>query len=296
MRPTIPAGHAQRVQRCRPQRARIPAMPLADLPHDIEVLLRELNQDFMGWNDPPKRLSRALERDELVLYAQPILALRAAEESFPMAEVLVRLQDDDAIFLPPRGFLPLFEHFQMLAQLDLWVVRQSLARLARKPRVPCLCINISSQTLSDAAFVRGLAAELERSEVPPASLVLEISEDDLLDRPDVVDAFIASIRALGCRFAVSGFGRRSVSLSALTTLRPDFVKVDGGIVRSLPQAQSSSKKLGAMVSMAKAVGFELIGECVETNEILARLRETGVGYAQGFGIQVPAPISLIIDH
>ena len=270
-------------------------MPQTNVPHDVEVLLRELNQDFMGWDDPPKRLLRALARDELVLYAQPILALRA-EQSFPMAEVLVRLQDDDAVFLPPRGFLPLFEHYHLLPQLDRWVARQSLARLARLPRVPRLCINISTQTLSDLAFVPELESEFARSKVSPGSLVIEISEDDALDRPDVVNAFIASLRAMGCQVAISGFGRRSVSLSSLATMRPDFVKVDGGIVRSLPLGLSSSKKLSAMVSIAKAVGFELIGECVETDETLACLREAGVAYAQGFGIQVPAPISLIIDR
>lgn len=257
--------------------------------------MRELNQDFAGWDDPPKRLLRVLARDELVLYAQPILAL-GAEQAFPMAEVLVRLRDDDEFFLPPRGFLPLFEHYRLLPQLDSWVARQSLARLARAPRVPCLCINISTQTLSDPEFVPELVAEFARSQVPPGSLVIEISEDDVLDRPDVVAAFIASLTAMGCRFAVSGFGRRSVSLSSLAALRPDFVKVDGGIVRSLPPSLSSRKKLGAMVSIAKAVGFELIGECVETDATLAHLREAGVAYAQGFGIQVPVPNSLIVDH
>ena len=270
-------------------------MPQANLPHDIEVLLRELNQDFMGWDDPPKRLSRALQRNEFVLYAQPILSLRDGK-TFPMAEVLVRLQDDEALFLPPGGFLPLFEHFQMSPQLDLWVARQSVARLARKPRVPCLCINLASQTLSDETFIRELQSELERSKVPPASLVVEIGENEVLDRPDQVNAFISSLRAVGCRFAISGFGRRSVSLSSLTTLRPDFVKIDGRIVRSLNTGQASQKKLSAMVSIAKAVGFELIGECAEVSESLAHLREAGVDYAQGFGIQVPAPISLIIDH
>jgi EAL domain-containing protein (putative c-di-GMP-specific phosphodiesterase class I) len=270
-------------------------MPQTDLPHDVEVLLRELNQDFMGWDDPPRRLSRALERNEFVLYAQPIMALRDGQ-NFPMAEVLLRLQEDEADFLPPGGFLPLFEHFQMSPQLDLWVARQSVARLARKPRVPCLCINLSSQTLSDQAFVPGLQSELERAKVPPRALVVELSEHDVLDRPDLVGAFMAALRAVGCRIAISGFGRRSVSLSALTTMRPDFVKVDGGIVRSLRAGQSSQKKLNAMVGTAKALGFELIGEGVEVAETLAQLREAGVDYAQGFGIQVPAPISLIIEH
>ncbi|MDP1910402.1 MAG: EAL domain-containing protein, partial [Hyphomicrobium sp.] len=132
--------------------------------------------------------------------------------------------------------------------------------------------------------------------VSPGSLVIEISEHDVLDHPDVVDAFLAPLRAIGCQFAISGFGRRSVSLTSLTAMRPDLVKVDGGIVRSLRLGQSSRKKLTAMVSIAKAVGFALVGEGVETDETLADLREAGVDYAQGFGIQVPAPISLIIDH
>ena len=270
-------------------------MPQLNVPHDVEVLLRQLNQDFMGWDDPPNRLLRALERDELVLYAQPILALRQ-EQAFPMAEVLVRLQDDDAVFLPPGGFLPLFEHFRMLPQLDRWVARQSIARLAQSPRVPRLCINISTPTLGDLEFVAELASEFARAKVSPGSLVIEISEHDVLERPDIVNAFFASARAVGCQLAISGFGRRSVSLTSLTTMRPDFVKLDGGIVRSLHLGQSARKKLSAVVSIAKAVGFALIGEGVETDETLAELREAGVDYAQGFGIQVPGPISLIIDQ
>ena len=270
-------------------------MPQANMPHDIEILLQELNQDFMGWQDPPKRLLRSLERDELVLYAQPILALQG-EQSFPMAEVLVRLQDDDAVFLPPGGFLPLFGHFQMLPKLDRWVARKTIAHLARSPRIPRLCINMSAQSMTDAQFVPDVAAELARTKVSPAALVVEISENELLDRPEVAGAFIVALKAAGCKVAISGFGRRSASLSQLASIGPELVKVDGAIVRGLHLDQSKRKKLGAVVSMAKAVGFELIAECVEMKETLAQLREAGVDYAQGFGIQVPAPISLIIDH
>lgn len=270
-------------------------MPQSNMPHDIEVLLRQLDQDFMGWSDPPNRLMRALERNELVLYAQPILALRG-EQTFPMAEVLVRMQDDDAAFLPPGGFLPLFEHFRLMPQLDRWVAHQAIARLALLPRVPTLCINISTQSLADPAFVPELAAALARSNVSPESLVVEVSEHDALERPDLVDAFVAALRGIGCRLAVEGFGRRSVSLAPLNAIRPDFVKVDGGIVRSLRANQSSRKKLSAIVSVAKVVGFALIGGGVEESETIAYLRDAGADFAQGFGIQVPAPINLIIGH
>jgi len=262
-------------------------------PESIERLLRQLDQDFMGWDDPPNRLLNALERNELILYAQPILALRGAPQ-FCMAEVLVRLQEDEAVFLPPGGFLPLFEHFRLMPQLDRWVAHQAVGLLAQAPRVPGLCINLSTQTLSDPEFVPELASALTRSKVSPASLIIEISEIDALERVQLVSGFIACVRAIGCRLTLEGFGRRSISLSPLTLLRPDFVKVDGGIVRSLAFSPSSRKKLAAVVSIAKAVGIALIGEGVETDESLAQLRAAGVDYAQGFRIQVPAPIRLII--
>lgn len=225
----------------------------------------------------------------------PFLRSRVGRRS-PWRKCWCACRTTTRCFCPPGGFLPLFEHFQLLPQLDRWVVRQSVAHLARLPRVPRLCVKISPQTLSDPEFVPELASELARSKVSPGALVIEISEQDLLERSNDVDAFFASVRGIGCQLAISGFGRRSVSLTSLTTMRPDFVKVDGGIVRSLRVGQSSRKKLGAMVSMAKVTGFALIGEGVETNETLADLREAGVDFAQGFGIQVPAPIRLIIDH
>src|SRR3954462_12203979 len=89
-------------------------------PHEIEELLLQLNEEFVGWKDPPRRLAQILERNELALYAQPMLSLKD-RVPFPMAEVLVRLRGDDEILLPPNGFLPLFAHFGLLPKLDRWV-------------------------------------------------------------------------------------------------------------------------------------------------------------------------------
>lgn len=265
----------------------------SDTPPDVERLLRQLDQEFMGWHDPAKRLMQTLQQDELVLYAQPILALHEPE-TFSMAEVLVRLREDEEVLLPPGGFLPLFEHFRLAPKLDRWVARQAVARLAQFPRVPCLTINISTQTLADPEFVPELAAELARSKVASASLVLEIREHDALEHAAAVGGFAASARAIGCRLTVDGFGHRSVSLAPLKTIRPDFVKVDGVIIRSLHSSLTSRNKLNAIVRIAKVIGAGVIGGWVEKNENLALLRTSGAQYAQGFLIQIPAPIKLII--
>ena len=91
-------------------------------------------------------------------------------------------------------------------------------------------------------------------------------------------------------FNVSGFGRRSASFMALKTLRPDYVKVDGVIVRKLLSAPASEAKLKAILRVGEVMGFQVIAEMVEEQAIFSRLKTLGVGYAQGFGIQQPHPI------
>lgn len=262
-------------------------------PPDIARLLQQLDQDFMGWHDPEQRLVRTLERNELALFAQPILSLHEPD-TIAMAEVLVRLREDEEVMLPPGGFLPLFDHFRLAPRLDRWVARQAVSWLAQSPRVRSLAINIAAQTLTDPDFLRALADELARAKLTPAALVLEIREQDALERTQAVTAFAAAARGMGCRLTLDGFGRRSVSLSPLETIRPDFVKVDGAIMRSLQTSSSARNKLGAIVGIAKAIRAAVIGGWVESAENLDQLRASGAQFAQGFHIQVPAPIKLII--
>src|ERR1700675_1227118 len=88
----------------------------------IDPLLREQDAKLSGWLNPVARMQQALERDEFVLYCQPIVAL-SGPVRFPMAEVLVRLRQEEASLMPPGEFLPVFEHYRMMPALDRWVVR-----------------------------------------------------------------------------------------------------------------------------------------------------------------------------
>ena len=256
-------------------------------------LFDQLDREFTGWDDPATRLMQALEQDELALYAQPILALREGE-GFPMAEVLVRLRQEEATLLPPGGFFPLFEHFRLMPELDRWVAHQAITRLAKSSSVLCLSINVSTQTLGDREFLPEIAAEFARTKVSSASLAFEISEQDVLEHPESAKQFAESARAIGCRLMIDGFGRYAVSLAPLKALRLDYVKVDGVIVRSLDTNETSRTKLNAIVRIGQVIGFGVIGECVEKEDALAHLRASGAGYAQGFGIHQPAPIEVVM--
>lgn len=261
----------------------------------MDPLLQKMDDQLAGWDEPAERLRNALEQDELALFCQPIAALTGAVR-FPMAEVLIRLREEEKAMLPPGEFLPVFEHYKLMPDLDRWVVRKMVQHLARGSRIPRFAINLSTQTLEDTAFPKAVALELVSAGVPGTALTFEVSEGDTLARLDSVVRFSTAIRAVGCGVIVSGFGRRTATFLPLKTLRPDYVKVDGVIVRKLLSAPAAEAKLRAILRVGEVMGFQTIAEMVEEQDILVRLKALGVSLAQGFGIQQPHPIELLAEN
>jgi EAL domain-containing protein (putative c-di-GMP-specific phosphodiesterase class I) len=257
-----------------------------------ERLLDEMGSALAGWDDPPARLRDALEKDELVLYCQPIRALQGGE-THPLAEVLVRLREEESAMLPPGEFLPVFEHYGMMPELDRWVVRSVVRRLARGSKVPRFSINLSAQTLADPAFPRFVAGELMDARVAARAPLFEVDESDLLGKPQVVQDFSTAVRTIGVEVMADGFGRRAASFSPLRALVPAFIKVDGSIVRRVLEAETAQRKLQAIVKVAQALGVGVVAECVEEQDVLVRLKALGVGYVQGFGVYRPHPIDSV---
>jgi len=263
---------------------------------DVDPLLQKMDAQLAGWNEPAARLRQALEQDELTLFCQPIAALDVSAPGatrFPMAEVLVRLREEEKAMLPPGEFLPVFEHYRLMPELDRWVVRKVTRHLARSKRIPRFSINVSAQTLGDAGFAQAVALELSVARLQGPELLFEIAEADALARLESAARFAESLRALGCGVMVGGFGRRAATFMPLKTLRADFVKVDGVIVRKLLSAGGAEAKLRAILRVGEVMGFQVVAEMVEEQDILARLKALGVGYAQGFGIRQPHPIELL---
>jgi EAL domain-containing protein (putative c-di-GMP-specific phosphodiesterase class I) len=204
-----------------------------------------------------------------------------------MGEVLVRMREEETALLPPGDFLPVFEHYRMMPQLDRWVVRNTIKRLAAGSRIPGFTVNLSSQTLADPEFPAFVGAELSGYKVSPTSLMFELDESDVLHHQDWAARCAISFRPLGVRLLVDGFGRRAVSFSTFEALEPAFVKVDGSITRKLLTNEMARNKMTAVMRVGEALGFSVIAECVEEQEVLTQLKALGVGYAQGFGIHKP---------
>lgn len=249
--------------------------------------------DLAGWAKPEARLKAALQGNEFTLYCQPILSLSAeatAANRYPLAEVLVRLREEERAMLPPGEFLPVLEHYGMMPLLDRWVVSHLASHLAKGSRLPCFSMNVSTQTLEDTEFPKYVGAELKQAGVPVDALVFEIEESDMLLRADLVARFVAAMKVTGCGVLIDGFGRKAVSFSPLKTVGAHFVKVDGSIVRKLLKSEVARTKLNAILRVGQAIDLKVIAECVEEQDILLQLKALGVGYAQGFGIVQPQPI------
>jgi len=246
--------------------------------------------DLAGWASSKDRLRQALEKDEFALYCQPILALAGAER-YPMGEVLVRLHEEEKALLPPGDFLPVFEHYRMMPQLDRWVVRNAVQFLAGSKRLPRLTVNLSGQTLQDRDFPRFVADLLSASRVPPQALLFELDEMDTLARLDDAARFANAYGEIGGATMVDGFGRRSVSFAAIGKLGARFVKVDGAITRKVLTSEIAKRKMSALLTVSRAHGFALVAEFVEEQDVLLRLKALGVQYAQGFGVHQPHPLA-----
>lgn len=258
---------------------------------DNEFFAR-MDSEFAGWDDPVLRLGTALENDEFTLFCQPVRALKSGE-TFPFAEVLIRFREEESALLPPGEFFPIFEHYGMMPQLDRWVVRTAISRLARGVKLPCFSVNLASQTLEDPTFPGDVANLLSSAGVEGKALIFEIDESDTLLRPEAAEDFAREIRKVGAAILIDGFGQRSVSFNAIKTLRPDFVKVDGSIVRKILSNPSAETKLRAVLRVGEVIRMGVIAECVEEQDILARLVALGVGYAQGFGVYQPLPVDAL---
>lgn len=245
--------------------------------------------DVNAWERQQARLREALRGEEFELYLQPIVALERPDD-WRLAEVLIRLRQEEQALLPPGEFLPAFELFGMLPELDAWVLRKVVQRRARSDAR--FSINVSAQTLEHEGFLR----LLDDLAPPRGSVLFEIEEADFVSRPQAAQRFCDAARRCGAGIVIDGFGRRAPTFAAFAHLRPDFVKIDAVLTRTLASDQAALARLQALARLAAALGTALIAECIESPDVLLQLASVGIGHAQGYGVCVPRPMEELLGR
>ena len=236
------------------------------------------------------RIATAIADESLQLYVQRIEAL-SQDARIGHVELLLRMVESDGQIVPPAVFIPAAERFYLMQQLDRWVVRTALKRIAELGegvwQNTLFGINISGQSIADAVFRDYVLEQVRDSRVAPKSLCFEITETTAIANLTDAVQFISDVRRLGCRFALDDFGSGLSSFAYLKNLAVDYLKIDGAFVKDMTRSETDQAMVEAINHIGHVMGIQTVAEYVETPEILEAVRAAGVDYAQGYAIHRP---------
>jgi len=260
----------------------------------------------LGWSS---RIREALNNDSFELHYQPIMSmgdininnLPAQDGSLWQGhlskhdgafhyEVLVRMRGDDGEIFYPSSFMPTAERFNMLMELDMWVIENALRDVVAtgtpKGKVT-LSINLSGHSLDDDDAQSRIVELLQQYNVPPSSIVFEITETSAIANLEQANRFIRELCAIGCRFSLDDFGSGFCSFAQLKNLPTNLVKIDGQFVKSMARGATDRAIVTAMNDVAHSLGRYTVAEYVESPEVVRLLKICGVDKVQGNYISPP---------
>ncbi|MEL7535567.1 MAG: EAL domain-containing protein [Pseudomonadota bacterium] len=257
---------------------------------DTSAIRRE-----MQWAD---RLTSAVEQNRLELYFQPIVAIGplAGREPREHYELLLRLRDEVGDLIAPGQFIPAAERFNLMPMLDRWVFDKAVDDVADQVgkdgvSLYTVAINLSGNSLSDAAFLDYVAGRMAELELPEQALCFDVTETAAISNVQQVAEFMQRMRELGCIFALDDFGSGLSSFAYLKTLPINFIKIDGEFIANVSHDLMDQSLVSAISQVGRSLGVYIVAERVESPDVLETLESIGVEYAQGFLINEPQPLS-----
>jgi diguanylate cyclase (GGDEF)-like protein/PAS domain S-box-containing protein len=238
-------------------------------------------------------LRRAVDRDELELHYQPVVALRTG--AVVGGEALVRWNHPERGRLGAAEFVPLAEETGLMVPITRWVLHEALGQVAlwRAEHPPArrlvVGVNVSCADVARPDFEEVVLAALAASGVAPDALSLEITEPALVDPSDGTVDTLRRLQELGCMVTLDDFGTGYSSLRHLESFPATTLKIGRAFVARLQEGIDHAPVVRAIVGLGAALGLVVVAEGVETAEQEAGLRELGCRTAQGFRYSAPLP-------
>jgi diguanylate cyclase (GGDEF)-like protein/PAS domain S-box-containing protein len=244
--------------------------------HDHAVAVLQLEND----------LRRAVERGELRVRYQPIVALQSAR--IVGFEALVRWEHRQRGLVPPREFIPVAEETGVIGALGKWVLAEACKQMRvlqrLRPHGPglSLAVNVSGRQILQPDLVEQVAEVLQATGLDPRLLRLELTESALVQNEAAAARCLHRLRALGLKLAIDDFGTGYSSLSYLHRMPIDLLKIDASFVQSMATDEKNRRIVETILALGRNLGVEVIAEGVETAQQAQVLTRLGCSYVQGY--------------
>lgn len=234
-------------------------------------------------------LREALQSRRLSLLVQPAKAAAEADRGTVLHyESLMRLSDAKGEMIPAVVYTPVAKRLKLATDFDRVMISEVLARLAAKRYgdIP-VAVNLFPVSLQNQDFIGWLCAELAKAPEAAAKLLIEVSEYGVIENIDALREFTARVAPYGTRVGLDHFGRGFSSFGYLSTLKLDYLKIDGSYVRGILENKDNQFFVESVVKVAHGLEIEVFAVSVETSEELNLLTALGLDGVQGYGVGRP---------
>jgi diguanylate cyclase (GGDEF)-like protein len=231
-------------------------------------------------------LRRALEREEFLVYYQPIVSLDNGQ--LAGFEALIRWQHPDRGFINPSDFIPLAEDTGLIVPIGEWILKRACEQLAKwqwqSPvnRHLFMSVNLSSKQISQPELVDVIRDTLEETHVEAKHIKLEITESAVMDNAEMAVRLLKRLKALGVGLSIDDFGTGYSSLGYLHRFPVNTLKIDRSFVGRIGEQTENSEIVRTIISLAENMGMDVVAEGVETLNQLSHLRGLKCQYGQGY--------------
>jgi|GEM_PF-1310686 len=231
-----------------------------------------------------QRIKKAIETDKIVPFFQPIINNQNGKRE--KYETLVRLIDEEEHIITPYFFINIAKQTKYYAQITKIMIEKAFVAFHDKPVE--FSVNITSDDIFNPEVKTFLFEKLEQYPIGNR-LVLEIVESESIENFSEVARFMDEVKSHGCKVAIDDFGTGYSNFEYLLKLKPDFIKIDGSMIREIHKNQDAAQLVSVIVAFAQKMGIQTVAEFVEDGEIEAMVKQLGIDYSQGYLYSEPTP-------
>lgn len=229
-------------------------------------------------------LNQVVENDRVIPYFQGIHDNN--QRVINKYEALMRIQDDEGVIYNPYEFLGIAKKYHLYASLSMMMIRKVFSNFAGKESV--VTVNLSADDIN-VKEIRHQIYDLLDQLGDASNIIFEILEDEELRDMEVLREFITNVRTYGVKIAIDDFGSGYSNFMEIIKIEPDFIKVDGNIVKDIETTAINEKVLENIVFLGKQLNATIVAEYVENEMIQEKIEALGIRYSQGFHFARPLP-------